>query len=85
MFAFLYNSDLHSTNKHGKFILTLKSVISEYERSELISHLAPYTREINIYGQGRSQIGIFSARKSNSTIKQSCGLGDRFPGHWMRS
>jgi len=49
-----------------------------------ISHLASYAREIHISGQGRRQIWIFSARKSNSPLKQCCELGDRFSGHWMR-
>ena len=84
MFAFTYNSALPSTTKRGRFIGTLKSVILEYEISVFISHPASYAREIHISVEGRTQIWIFSARKSNSPLKQSCELGDTFPGHWMR-
>jgi len=40
LFALIYNSDLPSGTKHGKFTGTSKSVILVDERSELISHLA---------------------------------------------
>jgi len=82
--AFINNSELSSITKDGKFLGTSKSVILEENRSELISHLASYAREIHIPGQEQRQIWIFSARISNSPLKQCCELGDRCPGHWMR-
>lgn len=92
MFAFIYNRYLPNTPKHGtinitpqgKVMGTSKSVILEDERSELMSHLASYAREIHLSRYGRRQIWKFSARESTSPLKQHCELGDRFSGHWMR-
>jgi len=61
---------------------TSKLAILADERSELVSNPASLVTEIHISGQGRRQIWIFSARKSNSPLKQRCELGSRFPGHW---